>query len=249
MRGGSSASAARKREAAAPSPDLDLDQQPAKRARSEITGPAPPVVPSTPSPPPRSKPTATGSVPSAPPAPQPTSPDSPRETLLLTEEPGDIFAAPPHTLLIHACNAAGSWGAGIALAFKSHYPAAFATYSQHCQHTNVDTLLGTALLIPPSKGEMHFVRCLFTSRHFGRRKDAPAKILAATGPAMEDLLRRVGEFNAGVGEAGGRVGEVRICRINSGLFKVPWAKTRAVLEGLDVRGSEVKEVKVVSPAD
>ncbi|KAK3073581.1 ADP-ribose 1''-phosphate phosphatase, partial [Teratosphaeriaceae sp. CCFEE 6253] len=205
MRSGSSASAARKRKAAAPSPDLD--QQPAKRARSAADGPAPPVVPSTPSPPPKSQPHATGSVPSTPPAPQPTPADSPRETLLVTEEPGDIFAAPPNTLLIHACNAAGSWGAGIALAFKSHYPAAFAAYSQHCQLTNVDTLLGTALLIPPSKGERHFVGCLFTSRHFGRRKDAPAKILAATGPAMEDLLRRVGEFNAGVGEEGGKVGE------------------------------------------
>ncbi|KAF2164971.1 hypothetical protein M409DRAFT_31335, partial [Zasmidium cellare ATCC 36951] len=143
---------------------------------------------------------------------------------------GDIFAAPPRTLLIHACNTEGSWGAGIAKAFKEHYPSAYETYHDHClKHGS--KLHSTALLIPPSEtdGPGHFVGCLFTSRSKGKKKDSPGKILEVTGPAMRDLLRRVTEWNEGKGE-GERVGEVWMCKINSGLFGVKWGDTRSVLE-------------------
>lgn len=59
-------------------------------------------------------------------------------------------------------------------------------------------------------------------------------------------MRKVGEWNEGA-EEGERVEEVRMCRINSGLFAVPWEKTKEVLEGLDAGGFDVKVVKVVSP--
>ncbi|KAK1821225.1 ADP-ribose 1''-phosphate phosphatase [Friedmanniomyces endolithicus] len=129
-------------------------------------------------------------------------------TLKVTEETGDLFAAPQNTLLVHACNCTGSWSAGIAQAFKTHYPSAYTRYSAHCATTSPEALIGTAQLIPPQAGSAskHFVGCLFTSRHYGRRKDSPVKILEATGPAMRDLLRLVGEFNAGVGD-GERMGE------------------------------------------
>ncbi|TKA32597.1 hypothetical protein B0A54_15586 [Friedmanniomyces endolithicus] len=168
-------------------------------------------------------------------------------TLKVTEETGDLFAAPPNTLLIHACNCTGSWSAGIAQAFKLHYPSAYQTYSNHCKATDPENLIGTAQLIPPQADSTskHFVGCLFTSRHYGRRKDSPASILEATGPAMRDLLRLVREFNAGVGD-GERVGEVWMCRVNSGLFRVPWAKTRGVLEGIEVGVGGVEGVRVVS---
>ncbi|KAK4958454.1 ADP-ribose 1''-phosphate phosphatase [Elasticomyces elasticus] len=170
-------------------------------------------------------------------------------SLTVTEEEGDIFDAPPNTLIIHACNCDGSWGGGIALAFKKHYPDAYEKYAAHCKATGGD-LVGTGFLIPPQGGDdgKHFVGCLFTSRHYGRRKDSPTKILAATKPAMLDLLKQVNEFNAKADEDD-RVSEVRICKINSGLFKVPWTKTRAVLEGIDVDGEDVKEMKVVSPEE
>lgn len=61
---------------------------------------------------------------------------------------------------------------------------------------------------------------------------------------MEDLLTQVQEWNDSVPEAE-KVGEVRICQINSGLFNVPWEKTRAVLEEIDIEGRDVKEVVVV----
>ena len=167
-------------------------------------------------------------------------------TLKVIEDTGDLFAAPPNTLLIHACNCTGSWSAGIAKAFQTHYPSAYQTYSNHCKATDPEDLIGTALLIPPQAGSArrHFVGCLFTSRHYGRRKDTPAAILVATGPAMRDLLRLVGEFHAGVGDGEG-VGEVWMCRVNSGLFRVPWAKTRGVLEGVEVGVGGVEVVRVV----
>ncbi|KAK5735462.1 ADP-ribose 1''-phosphate phosphatase [Elasticomyces elasticus] len=170
-------------------------------------------------------------------------------TLAVTEMDGDIFSAPSNTLIIHACNCDGSWGGGIALAFKRHYPSAYEKYAAHCKRSGGD-LVNTAFLIPPHDGDdsKHFVGCLFTSRHYGRRKDSLTKILAATKPAMLDLLKQVKELNAKADEDD-RVNEVRICKINSGLFKVPWAKTRTVLEGIDVSGEDVKEVKVVSPEE
>ncbi|KAK4544418.1 hypothetical protein LTR36_004309 [Oleoguttula mirabilis] len=179
-------------------------------------------------------------------------------TLQIEEAIGDIFAAPPNTLLIHACNCEGSWGAGIAQAFRDHYPAAYDTYAAHCDEHAADELFGRALLIPPSKADdgasEHFVGCLFTSRSMGRKKDSPSRILGATGPAMEDLLELVRECNGrsraesdGEGE-GRKVGEVRMCQINSRLFNVPWKKTKAVLEGIEVgdEDDDVKVVKVVS---
>ena len=63
---------------------------------------------------------------------------------------------------------------------------------------------------------------------------------------MGDLLRQVGEWNASA-KAEDKVDEVRMCKINSGMFAVPWEKTKAVLEGVGVGESGVKVVKVISP--
>lgn len=175
----------------------------------------------------------------------------PAETLSIEEAEGDIFDAPRNCLIIHACNCQGSWGAGIAKAFHDRYPKAYSEHVDHCREYGND-LLDSAQLIPPvdakaddSAGK-HFVGCLFTSRYYGRKKDKPARILSATKPAMEDLLRQVREWDEKASD-GDRIGEVRICKINSGLFAVPWKKTREVLESIDVSESEVKVVKVVSP--
>ena len=80
-----------------------------------------------------------------------------------------------------------------------------------------DELFGTALLIKPSfsdaspssskskggtvaRGEAstHFIGCVFTSHHYGHRRDSPSAILKATEPAMRDLLTQVAEWNASV---------------------------------------------------
>ncbi|KAI7155134.1 hypothetical protein KC349_g7173 [Hortaea werneckii] len=220
--------------------------------------------------------------------------------LKVVESKGDIFSAPPDTLLIHACNCEGSWGAGIAKAFKTHYPSAYQTYHAHCTSHTPEELIGTALLIPTPRGgddddddstqtrsesnrksktttagnkqpspseqqhkHQHFIGCLFTSRSKGAKKrDTPSQILDATGSAMRDLLERVAkqDFNnkSTVGgdssstptnhdedddegkkkvqkvQGAQVVEEIRMCKINSGLFNVPWEKTKAVIEGIEV---------------
>ncbi len=204
-------------------------------------------------------------------------------TLAITENIGDIFAAPSNTLLIHACNCQGSWSAGIAKAFKDRYPKAFAKYAAHCKQYK-DHLVGDALLIVPpddafdsskvaptskpkdkdknstedatkadqdggdAKGEVdpstHFVGCVFTSRRFGRNKDSPKQILEATGPAMELMMQKVADYNASVSDESRKVKEVRMCKINSGLFHVPWTKTKAVLESIDVVEGGPREIAV-----
>jgi len=82
--------------------------------------------------------------------------------------------------------------------------------------------------------------------------------LAATGEAVEDLVRKVKDVNEAAGEADGkskaksgsgegdRIAEVRMCKINSGLFGVPWEATREVIEAVEVGEGDVEEIAVYS---
>ncbi|KDR82620.1 hypothetical protein GALMADRAFT_238031 [Galerina marginata CBS 339.88] len=137
----------------------------------------------------------------------------------LTHIKGDIFSAPPNSILVHACNTQGSWGSGIALAFRERYPAQYERYRAHCK-AHGGALVGTCLLIP---GERHDIACLFTSRAYGRRKDTPPEILMATRTAVHGLMHQNVEGKA-----------LHACRFNSGKFAVPWADTEAVLNDLCV---------------
>ncbi|GAB7361645.1 hypothetical protein MBLNU230_g1696t1 [Neophaeotheca triangularis] len=174
--------------------------------------------------------------------------------LKVTEVQGDLFKAPENTLILHACNCEGSWGAGVALAFKTHYPKAFEIYQNVCASTEPSKLIGTALLItremqrdtgrttnligtkmlqePPD----HHVGCLFTSKSKGKKKDARKDILKATKTAMVDLLREVkktGDFDEIMtsGEYQ-KVERIIMPKINSGLFGVPWKATKDILESV-----------------
>ncbi|ORY16902.1 hypothetical protein BCR34DRAFT_454008, partial [Clohesyomyces aquaticus] len=157
-------------------------------------------------------------------------------TLTLTYHTGDIFSAPPNTLLIHACNTQGSWGAGIAAAFRQRYPSAYRHYRSHClSHHNPSTNpvpRGSFLLIPPCetnpRAPKHWIGCLFTSANYGRAKDAPDVILGNTGPSVRGLLEEVGRKES----EGVEIGEVRMCKINSARFGVEWSRTVGVLEGI-----------------
>ncbi|EUC43966.1 hypothetical protein COCMIDRAFT_49250, partial [Bipolaris oryzae ATCC 44560] len=158
----------------------------------------------------------------------PTLPATASTTLSLTDHTGSLFTAPPSTLLLHACNTQGSWGSGIALAFKKQYPNAYTIYHAFCtkEHsikTGNPVPAGTTLLIPPVDGDKgHWIGCLFTSRRYGKGKDKAEEILRNTGRAVEGCLGLLGL----VGE---EVGRVRMCRINSGKFGVPWERTEDVL--------------------
>ncbi|TFK74743.1 hypothetical protein BDN72DRAFT_832811 [Pluteus cervinus] len=138
----------------------------------------------------------------------------------IVEITGDLFSAPPdNSILVHACNTVGSWGAGIALAFRDRYPEQFEVYKAHCK-LHGSSLVGTCLLIP---GDTHDIACLFTSKAYGKRKDSPDQILDATRSAVIDLVKQNIENKA-----------LHSCRINSGKFGVPWEDTRAILEELGV---------------
>jgi ADP-ribose 1''-phosphate phosphatase len=117
----------------------------------------------------------------------------------LTYITSDLFQAPPGSILLHACNTLGSWGAGIALSFRHNHPSAFHTYQNHCKQAKDEgtDLVGTCLLIRGSGEERgHDVACLFTSRGYGRRKDTPGEILEATRSAVKDLMRQNEEGKA-----------------------------------------------------
>ncbi|KAJ6521934.1 hypothetical protein DFH09DRAFT_1286991 [Mycena vulgaris] len=133
----------------------------------------------------------------------------------ITHVKADLFAAPSGSILVHACNTKGSWGAGIAAAFQQKYPGAFAKYKNTCKKHGA-ALLGTCLLI---RGEHHDVACLFTSADYGRRVDGPAEILAATRKAVADLLAQNVD----------PVKPVHACRFNSEKFGVEWEETEKVL--------------------
>jgi ADP-ribose 1''-phosphate phosphatase len=169
---------------------------------------------------------------------------------------GDLFSAPPNSVLIRnfptlgphskvkltrldSCNCVGSWRSGVALAFKKLYPAAHKIYASHCAAHNPEDLVGTALLIPPQPDdgkERHWVGCLFTSISYGRDVDAPEKILHNTEKSLRDLKTQWEGL-------GGKAGEWHAAKINSVRFKVPWEKTREVLQktGLKVVVYEYEE--------
>jgi len=113
-------------------------------------------------------------------------------------------------------------------------------------------------LIPPSLAEderrpKHYIGCLFTSRRYGRGKDGVDAILEATTTAMKDLLNQLEEWKPETGSTHdtpqpGELPQLFMCRINSGKFGVPWARTRAALEGIEIDGRKdgVKQINVIS---
>jgi ADP-ribose 1''-phosphate phosphatase len=153
----------------------------------------------------------------------------------ITHIKADIFAAPAGSILVHACNTRGSWGAGIATAFLERYPGAFAKYKNHCAKHG-ESLVGTCLLI---RGDPHDVACLFTSKDYGRRVDPPAAILAATRLAVADLLKQnedpVKELHAWYvcTILADRILNYSASRFNSERFGVAWEETEKILVELD----------------
>jgi ADP-ribose 1''-phosphate phosphatase len=149
--------------------------------------------------------------------------------LTIIEETGNLFEAPGGSILIHACNCQGFWGAGIAESFIIRFPRAFQMYKAHCNDHQADLLLGTALVIPPCEdpkwGCNHYIGCLFTSEGIGRTRSSPGEILAATQSSMLDMMETI-ETHSITG--------IYMCKINAGLFNVPWKKTKAVLEALEL---------------
>lgn len=179
-----------------------------------------------------------------------SSTDTPPRSVELSYHKGDIFAAPKNCLLIHACNTQGHWGAGIAKAFKTKYPKAYLTHNTFCakQHnpkTNPVPTGSAQLLAPVDSGIEHWIGCVFTSAKYGKAKDKPDQILINTGKSVEMLLELVKRAN----EEGEGVEVIRMCKINSGKFGVPWEKTEEVLRGVVMREGWMGRIEVWEPEE
>lgn len=156
--------------------------------------------------------------------------DTKPQSLQLTYHTGNMFAdAPPGTMLVHACNTQGHWGAGIARAFKQLYPQAYTDHNTFCtkHHTKSNPLAtGTAQLLAPRDGDkQHWIGCIFTSAKYGKGKDKPDQIIKNTADSLSMLLQLISQVD-------GEVGAIRMCKINSGKFGVPWDRTEEVLKGI-----------------
>lgn len=157
--------------------------------------------------------------------------DLPIYTLHVTEARGDLFDAPDNTVLAHACNCMGDWGAGIAAVFKRKYPKAYLIYKNKC---NTTSMIGKCLLIPPQEadGLKHYIACLFTSRKYGRFKDSKELIIYNTKTAVNDMLSQVDNTY-----------EIRMPKINSKNFGVPWSDTSNMLSRIQT--SHQRNINIV----
>ncbi|ERF69064.1 hypothetical protein EPUS_01020 [Endocarpon pusillum Z07020] len=182
---------------------------------------------------------------------------------IIEEVTGDLFDSPDNAVLIHACNCLGSWGAGIAKAFRTKYPAAYKVHNDYCKATSNDSLIGTTQLIPPQHEDYkkadsglkkkHWIACLFTSVGYGKPTktrpgmDKPDAILENTRKSLKDLKTQLSKIeHEAEGDGVGTIpGEMWSCKINSGLFAVDWADTRRVME--EELKSLGRTVTVVSP--
>ena len=155
-----------------------------------------------------------------------------------------LSTIPPPSILVHSTNCFGEWGAGVALAIHKLFPEADKVYKSHCDSyrprenawPSKAGLLGTALLIPPQKGDIKsngsgqdkngmengvWIACLFTSYGYGRpskRKagvDCKADIRSQTVGALKDLRRLVGLLQRGEYEVVDEDGVGRIFKENS----------------------------------
>ena len=127
----------------------------------------------------------------------------------------NLFNAPKGSIIIHACNTKGVWGSGIAKEFAKRFPKAYEMYNIKCQ-VDGSSLLGKCVLIPAGD---YVIGCLFTSKNYGQFVDKPAKILESTKLAVEDLIIKNVDKKP-----------MHICKINSGLFRVPWNDTKKILK-------------------
>lgn len=131
---------------------------------------------------------------------------------------GDLFKAPRGSILTHACNAQGSWGSGIAKIFADRFPEARKIYSDYCRKHG-RKVLGSCLIIDAGD---YRIACLFTSEKYGKFKDPPGLILEQTRQAVQDLVEQTTDQD-----------QIAMCKINAGLFAVPWVDTQRVLEEFD----------------
>ncbi len=132
-----------------------------------------------------------------------------------------LFDAPKGSILVHANNAKGVWGSGIALEFKKRFPDAYAEHSLFCKRL-ARSAIGKANLVPSDltgNPEYH-IGNLITSSGFGETLDPVDVILVNTVCALDSLCSLGPTY----------VKSIYSNKFNSGLFRVPWEKTEKILK-------------------
>lgn len=147
----------------------------------------------------------------------------------------DLFSATSAnnkiTILAHACNPFGLWGAGVASQFRVRYPVAYKHYVDHCRQN--EDVLGTCFLAPSGIGNIT-VACLFTSDF----SNSPSEIISYTEQALLDLARQV-EASIDVEKDENNLPVINMPQINSGIFNVPWEMTETALIGCSSLGFRI----------
>ena len=136
---------------------------------------------------------------------------------------GNLFEAPPGSLLTHSTNAQGSMGSGVALEFKKQAYNAFKKYESHClqfKNNKPSPLVGTSFLAVDEISQIKML-CLFTSEYYGKFVSPPSKIIESTRNALDHFAKSSSKI--------GKI-EIHSPKINAGLFKTPWEETENVIK-------------------
>lgn len=134
---------------------------------------------------------------------------------------GSLFDAPEGSVLVHACNAKGVWGRGIAKEFKTRFPKSYDEYFWLCSEAKEHGtyLPGHSFLLCEENN--YQVGCLVTSYGFLNDLDPESVVLNQTREALDSLCLDLEHYN---------IFEVHSNMFNSGLFNVPWEKSEALLK-------------------
>lgn len=128
-----------------------------------------------------------------------------------------LFDAPVGSTLVHASNANGVWGSGIAKDMKDRFPGAFHSYKECCEQ---ERMLSKFDMV--TEGGYN-IASIVTSDSYGTKVDSPEEILVSTTIALNDLCDYLSDTDRNV---------VYSNKFNSGLFKVPWERTESILKVL-----------------
>lgn len=143
---------------------------------------------------------------------------------MLQVKSGNIFDVAPNAknVLVHACNAQGVWGAGIAAQMLHRFPTAYVDYFDVCvkaPSNRKHTLCGKYVW---SEEKGYHILSLITSEFYGKRVAPAGDILAATKTSLEAA------FKSPKRNEHSKL-QFHSPRINAGLFRVPWELTLGVL--------------------
>lgn len=153
---------------------------------------------------------------------------------MLHYEKCSLFDAPKGSYIIHACNARGVWGRGIAKDFKEKYPLAFEKYNTDCKIYS-ETVFRTGRANYSSVEENgHKVGWIITSDGYAKDLDSVEDIKIATTLAIENFCLWITDNDESP--------IVYSNKFNSGLFRVPWEDSARILKKVLSRYPQIEWV-------